>query len=453
MVSWLLVLAGLTGGLLLGYLTASTRSRRALGETRHALHAAEARASETASILDRREADLAQARGAAGEAQVEAAGLKATLAAERERIAAQEKLLKEAEARLVEVFKARSAEALESNSKQFLELAKASLEKLHEEAKGDLGEKQKVLEGLVTPIKETLTKYEKAVSELEQKREKAFSTLDENLRHLGEAQRHLQKETGALVNVLKTPQNRGRWGEIALKRIVEIAGMTEHCDFVLQETVTTDDGRLRPDLTVTLPGDRVVVVDAKVSLAAYLESVEATTDDEQKAALKRHGQQVRAHVNRLASKSYGTEVAGSAEFVVMFLPNEAIFGAAVEQDPTLIEYAMERRVVLATPMTLVAILRTVEHGWRQHRIEENAERVSELGRELYGRLVTMSDHLGKVGSRLGQAVDAYNNTVGSFESRVLVTARRFKEMGSGTAAEIAVVEPVTQEPRVLQEEA
>ena len=409
----LLLLTGLSIGCAVGFATAWARG----GHTREELAALQARAEE-------------QERAAADKLAL-LAGARSELSAE---------------------FKALSAHALDSTSQTFLKLAKAELGQFQERAQSDLKSRQLAVDALVQPIKESLTKVDGKLGEIERTRIDAYSSLNEQLRHLTETQLPLvQKATASLANAMRQPTVRGRWGEVQLKRVVELAGMLEHCDFVEQPHGESQDARQRPDAIVTLPGGAQIIIDAKVPFAAYLDAHEAPDDDTRAAHLQRHAALVRTHAAALGRKAYWDTFQPSPDFVIMFLPGEMLYTAALQQDPALIEAVTNEKVVLATPSSLIALLRMIALGWREQALAVNAQEVAQLGRQLYERVGSLATHWSDVGDKLGKAVGAYNTSVGTLETRVLVTARKFVDLKAATAddGELAAPQPVEALPRPL----
>ena len=392
MLEAIMLIIGLAVGAFAGYLFANSRFFRQFQDEREARVTAETRLAESEKQLD-----------------------------------AQKSLVDEATTKLGDTFKALSSDALRSNSQAFVESAQQTLE----------------------PLKDALKRYETQIQEIERQRQQAYGSLDSQLKSLATSEQQLQRETSNLVNALRRPQVRGRWGELTLKRAVELAGMSEHVDYSEQVSMTTDEGRLRPDMLVRLPGGRQVVVDAKVSLDAYLSALECSDDESRQTCLTQHCRQMKDHIRQLSNKSYWEQFEPTPEFVVMFVPGESFLQAACAVDNAIIEQAMQDGVVLASPTTLVALLRAVAYGWRQEQIAKSAQQVSGLGRDLYDRLRTFLGHFDKIKRGLESATSAFNQAVGSFESRVLPSARRFRDLGAATGDELPELEPLETQPRQL----
>lgn len=382
------------------------------------------------------------------------ATLETQLTEERKTLQEQRALLEQAQSALGDSFKALSADALKSNNQAFIELAKAALEKFQEGARNDLDARHKAVDNLVQPLKASLEKVDGKLGEIEKDRLSSYSALNEQLKGLVETHLPmLRNETANLVKALRQPATRGRWGELQLRRVVEMAGMVDHCDFLEQQNLTIDEGRLRPDLVVKLPGGRNIVVDAKAPVSAYLEAIEATDEATQRMRLSQHAQQVRAHISSLGRKGYWEQFTPSPEFVVLFLPGEVFFSAALQEDPSLIEAGVNEKVIVTTPTTLIALLRAVAYGWRQEALAQNAKDIAQLGKDLYDRVVTLGEHWNKVGERLGRTVEAYNKSTGALENSVLVKARKFRDLKVGEEnRNINELTQIERVPRVLQAE-
>jgi DNA recombination protein RmuC len=378
-------------------------------------------------------AELANLRTVNTTLERDKAALDATLHQERQ----QEQKLKDA-------FKSLAAEALSSNNQSFIALAEAAMKTQQEMAKGNIG-------ALVTPVKDALTKVEQKIQDLEVARQGAYSGLLTQVQTLQESERLLRTETANLVSALRSPTVRGRWGEMQLKRVVEIAGMLDHCDFFEQVSTETEDGRLQPDMVICLPGNRKIVVDAKVPLSAFLEAIDAQDEEVRRAHMKDHARLLMDHVSKLKKKEYWNQFEHSPDFVVLFLPGETFFSAAQEQVPQLIEMGWEQRVVIATPSTLITLLRTAALGWRQEKLAQNAQEISDLGKQLYERMFTLTDHVRRLGKSLQTSVKTYNEAVGTLETRVLVSARKFRELGATSGGdEIEQLEPLEVMAREFQ---
>jgi len=369
-----------------------------------------------------------------------------------ERTACEEKArtLDEVRAQFEATFKSLAGDVLKSNSSEFLKLAETSFKVLHTQASGDLEQREKAVENLVKPIRESLEKTDQHIRSIEKERQEAFGSLSQHLELMANTQQQLQGETRNLVKALSRPEIRGQWGELTLKRLAELAGMVEHCDFDQQQSVDSDEGKQRPDMVVRMPGGREIIVDAKAPMDGYLAAVEASEDGERVQEIRRHARNVRDRVRELSGKRYWKQFPKSPDFVVLFIPGDQFLSAALEIDPRLLEDAMADRIVLATPSSLVALLRAVAYGWRQESLAENAEQIRIVGEELYERLSTFADHLGKLGISLNRSVESYNKAVGSFDSRVLPGARKFKDMGIQETKDLPEPDQIERLPRSVQ---
>src|ERR1700704_2459125 len=411
--------------------------------------ASHARLSLMEKELTAAKADLARLQQVHTELVAGRARLESALELERKASNEKIELVTRASEELRNSFKALAADALKSNNQQFLTLARENLGRFQSEARGDLEGRQKAVADMVAPVRESLSKVDAQIQQMEVARGDAYGELRAQVQSLITTQKELQSETGNLVRALRTPNVRGRWGEIQLRRVVEIAGMLSYCDFAEQETVTTETGRLRPDLVVKLPGGKHVVVDAKTPLQAFLDAFETTDEDARRACLANHARQVRDHMKTLAGKNYWEQFESTPEFVVMFLPGETFFSAALEQDPALVEQGVLNRVIPASPTTLIALLKAVNYGWNQEKLARNAQQISALGKELHERLRSLASHISGVGTNLDRAVEAYNKAIGSLENRVLVSARKFADLGASVAEDIPELEPIETTSRAL----
>lgn len=428
-----------------------TRARSPGDETRSGLEAQLAAMREHSTRLGMQAAELEREamllRSQLLEAVQHGAGLEertrqlqARLDEERGQGEEKLKLIGEAQRVLENSFKSLSADALRNNNQSFLDLARASLAEFQQGAKGDLEKRQIAIDALVAPVRASLDKVDEKIAALEKAREQAYGEIRQQFTHMADTQNQLRLETTNLVKALRQPHVRGRWGEVQLRRVVEMAGMLRHCDFVEQESAADDEGRVfRPDVIVRLPGGRQIVVDAKTPVSAYLDAHEATDDDVRKTKIREHAQLVRGHMQALARKNYWEQFQQTPEVVVMFIPGEAFCSAALEADPELLDAGFGQNVIIASPASLMALLKAAAYGWRQESIAENARTISQLGQELHKRLGDMASHLMKLGASLDSASANYNAAIGSFESRVLVSARKFKELGA-TSQEAEIIE-------------
>jgi len=443
-----LVAAALLGSVI-GWYMARSRAEAARSALAERLRGAEEALGRARTDLFSRDGQLERLREEVSVLRTEGARLETRL--HEERRAGDEKLalLGQAEKQLREAFEALSAEALRKNTQAFLDLAQNTMARFQKTAATDLEARQGAIADLLKPVGVTLEKFESAVQAIEKERVGSYAALREQLGSLAASQTQLRAETANLVKALRTPSTRGRWGEIQLRRVCEMAGMIEHCDFDEQQLSTRDETRVRPDVRVRLPGGKTVVVDAKVPFMAYLEALEARDESHREAMLRDHARQVRDHVARLGSRAYWDQLPSTPDFVVMFLPGEPFLSAAWDQDPGLIDAAMEQRVMLATPITLISLLKAVAYGWRQEKIAESAQSISDLGRTLHERLQSLAAHFNTLGKGLSQAVVAYNRAAGSLERRVLVAARKFGDMGVSTPAPLPDLRRVDRTVRPL----
>ena len=390
-----------------------------------------------------------RSRGAYEAALQERASLASALDAERRASAEKVALLQHAEIQLRDAFSALSSEALQANSESFLRLARTSLGEFQRSATVDLEGRQKAIDSLIQPLRESLTKVDAKLVDVDRGRATSQAQLSEQLRSLTQAQQVLHSETSKLSRALRSSNIRGQWGEIQLRRVLECAGLTEGMHFDLKDSVRTEEGRLTPDAIIKLPGGKNVVVDAKVALSAYLDAMDCEDDRARDAKLREHARQVKDHVTQLGNKSYWTHFQPTPDIVVMFVPGEALLSTALQHDDGLLEFSMNKGVMLASPLTLIALLKAIAYGWQQDTVAKNALEISELGRNLYDRIAKLADHFENVGRSLAKAVQSYNGAVGTLETRVLVTARKLKDKGVTASEEFREVETIDITPRLL----
>jgi DNA recombination protein RmuC len=451
---WMTLVGGVVGAgmaLLVGWVWGAARAR-AVVEVE--LREAEKRASAEAARAETLAQQVLAAEARANAVEVmhrHAENDKAAAMARATELARslneQRALLDDAKEQLSDTFQAAAAAALQRSNEGFLALATERLGALRQESAAELEARQAAIESFVRPVKESLSKVDEQLRELERERGKAYGALQAEVKAMSATQEKLRAETGQLVTALRAPAVRGRWGELQLRRVVEMAGMLENCDFVEQASVTTEDGRLRPDMVVRLPSGRNIVIDAKTPLGAYLDAQDTHTPDERQAKLKHHAAQVRAHVSKLSAKSYWEQFDVAPEVVVMFLPGEAFYSVALEQMPGLIEEGFTQNVLIATPTTLLGLLRAVSAGWREERIAENAQRISDEGRKVHERIATLTEHFSQMGRALGQAVGAYNQAMSSFDTRLVPAARNLADLDARSKKELIDVEQIDKRPR------
>ena len=441
--------AGIILGAAIAFLLGDRRWRQRHAGLQTALALAEQRAADQSDQLISEKSQTDSLRRELAEARRQATELGAQLAAARQNLAEQRDLLRDAQLKLREAFASVSAEALAKNNEAFLQLARERFTALSVEATGSLDQRKAQIEALVAPLQQLLNQYQSRLNDIEKSRVESYSMLREQLGSLTEIQRTLNTQTSQLVSALRRPQTRGQWGEITLRRLVELAGMNNRCDFTEQTTVDSDDGRLRPDMVVHLPGERSIVIDCKAALDAFLDASAASDEDARRQCLFRHSQQVRARARELSAKNYWAQFKRAPEYVVMFLPGEAFLYAAVEQDGSLIEDCLGNSVIVATPTTLMALLKAIEFGWRQEDISRNVEEIRKHGKELYDRVAIFANHFQRLGSGIGAVVETYNDSVASLESRLLVSARKIGELGARSEKEIPDAAQVDLWPREL----
>jgi len=452
MSEWIFLIIGiLAGGAVGWFISRAATEKRCSSELTGAANraaSAEAREGELRKRLELSDNELKVIRDTLQNERTSRTQAEAELKASLENLREQKTLLDVMKKEMSDTFTSLASAALKSSNEDFLRLARENIGKVVAETHGKLGEHKAAMDGMFKPLKEALSQYEGHIKALESKRREDYASLDQQIKLLATTHRDLQKETGNLVTALRKPHVRGRWGEVTLRNVVELAGMSNHCDFTEQVSMNTDEGRLRPDMIIRLPGGHAIVVDSKVSMEALLDLSSAQTEEDRRAHMQRHARHIKEQIIRLSSKAYWQHIERSTELAVLFMGEQALV-AALELEPTLFEDSMSKKVLLATPTTLLALLRSVAYGWRQEQLTENAEQIAILGRELYERVRKWTEHLARVGAALGKSVEAYNNAMGSMEARVLPTLRKFRELGASSAEEVPPPHQVEQAPRNL----
>jgi len=428
------------GGMVAGWLIARTKAS-----------SLDALSQERLRIIQKQDDEINELTNTLAKERQEKIEVITRLEASQKSIEDQLKLIETMKQEMKNTFNALSLEALKSSSEDFLRLASENLGKIVETTKGRLGEHQAAMEGIIKPLQDALKRYEEHINIIEGERKKMYGSLEEQLRAVALSNEILQKETFNLVSALRKPQVRGRWGEMQLFRVAELSGMSQYCDFSLQTTIDSEKGKLRPDMVVHLPSQREIIVDSKVPLDAYLDAISAKTEEERRLSLSRHAQQIKSHIKNLSSKEYWNQFEKSPEFVVLFIPGESFLSAALEVDPSILEFALEKKIIIATPTTFVALLRAISFGWHQETLAEHAQKINELAKELYERFGITLKHFDELGTALKKATENYNKTVGSLESRILPSLRRFKELGVSVTGELPVAEEITVFPRTKTE--
>lgn len=447
------ILVASLAGAAIGWLLALARTRAAVEGRLQELAAARAGAESAVAELRRQvdglRGELSQSQQQLQREQAARASAETAHAKAQENLAEQKRQFEEARAKLVETFQAAASQVLAENNSRFLELARTRLDSLQKEAAGDLSQRQTAISGIVEPMKQALESLRQHVAQVESSRQKAYGELSAQVQQLSETGRALREETGSLVTSLRQPQIKGKWGELTLRRAAELTGMSPHCDFEEQVSAEGEEGRLRPDMVVHVPGGGKIIVDAKVPLHAFLTAVQAKTADDYRAAMGEHARLVKKHIQDLSGKKYAEQFEEAVRFVVLFLPGESFFSAAVEQDRELLEYANDRKVILASPTTFLALLHAVAQGWQQEKLAENAREIAERGKDLHERLLKFLEYLEDVRAGLDRANAAYNKAVGSLESRLLPAARKFQALAAPGSEEVPALAPVETLPRQI----